>query len=146
MKTLNFFSFFIFVFCIAVCQPVFAVTPSSQAGANKENSQLIHPASGIATAPMTKKALRKAKRKAKWEKRIQTFTSTMTAMFPAVDFSDPTKKWLWYAIFAFGISIALTILGNIIGGSPGLFYSLAGIAGLVGLVCLVIWAVKEFGL
>ena len=53
-----------------------------------------------------------------------------------IDLSDPVTKWLWFAL---GFAIASVFLSIFFGGLlAGLAWSAAGI-------CLIIWALKYFG-
>ena len=53
-----------------------------------------------------------------------------------IDLSDPITKWLWFAL---GFAIASVFLSIFFGGLlAGLAWSAAG-------VCLIIWALKYFG-
>jgi hypothetical protein len=84
---------------------------------------------------------------------------------PGVDFSDPVKKWLWYALTGWVASIVLSIVAVVVGvgsvasvtttttgaavstglGISGILWLLAGVLSLAASVCFVIWLVKKFG-
>ncbi|MCC6413939.1 MAG: hypothetical protein IT270_19985 [Saprospiraceae bacterium] len=69
-----------------------------------------------------------AKKMAKMEKKIKKQAE-------AIDFSHPTDKWLWYAIFGFGAAIIVGIF----------FWELASVLALLALICLIVWLVKKSG-
>ena len=76
---------------------------------------------------------------------------------PGVDFSDPVKKWLWYALFSWLGGILLYIISAIVGvgsvtagattglGLAGILGLIGGILSLAGTVFFVIWLIKKFG-
>jgi hypothetical protein len=80
---------------------------------------------------------------------------------PGVDFSDPVKKWLWYALTAWAAGILLYIIATVVGvgsvasattgavstglGISGILWLIGGLLSLAGTICFVIWLVKKFG-
>ena len=69
-----------------------------------------------------------AKKMTKLEKKLKKVQAQ-------VDFSHPTDKWLWYAIFGFGAAILLGIF----------FWELGSILAFLALVCFIVWLVKKSG-
>jgi hypothetical protein len=69
-----------------------------------------------------------AKKMAKLEKKIKK-------QAVQIDFSHPTDKWLWYAIFGFGAAIIVGIF----------FWELGSVLAFLALVCLIVWLVKKSG-
>lgn len=69
-----------------------------------------------------------AKKMAKFEKKIKK-------QAVQIDFSHPTDKWLWYAIFGFGAAILVGIF----------FLELGSVLAFLALVCLIVWLVKKSG-
>jgi hypothetical protein len=92
---------------------------------------------------LRKKTLREQRRLRQLEERIAKKGMD-------VDFSDPVRKWLWFAIFGWGLGLAIlaTILLLIFFGSAvimsyGLALLIAGrISIFLGSVCFIIWVVK----
>jgi hypothetical protein len=81
---------------------------------------------------------------------------------PGVDFSDPVKKWLWYALSGWAAGILLYIIATVVGvgsvasatttgavstgfGISGILWLVGGLLSLAGTICFVIWLVKKFG-
>ena len=84
---------------------------------------------------------------------------------PGVDFKDPVKKWLWFAVFSYLAALVCYILtivlavgsvasvgtgGSVAAASTGL--GVAGIFSILGLILgiaatafFIIWLVKKFG-
>ncbi len=62
------------------------------------------------------------------------------------DLKDSVQKWLWYALIAWGIGVALYLGGFIwalVGGSLfWIFYSIGYLATLAGSVFFIVWLIK----
>jgi hypothetical protein len=106
------------------------------------------PITAVESKTLTKaetKAIQKLERKeVRQQKRIAMVQKMMGKNMAkkAIDFQDPVNKWLWFAIFGFGIAIVLSILVS--AGGWGLWW-LAYLAGIFGTVAFVIWLLKKFG-
>ena len=136
MKSFRLLSFLVFVTIFALAPQAHAINPADRAPLQE----------AVSHHQLTKKEQRQQKR---LEKRLKKMEKK------GVDFSDPVNKWLWYAIFAWGASVVLSILLSILfratllgGGGFGLYYLLwvlTGLLGLAGGISFVIWLIKKFG-
>ncbi len=122
---------------------IFVLAPQTQAINPADRAPLQE---AVSHHQLTKKEQRQQKR---LEKRLKKMEKK------GVDFDDPVDKWLWYAIFAGGAAIVLSILIPVLfsatlitEGGFGLYYLLwllTSLLGLAGAVSFVIWLVKKFG-
>ena len=123
MKNLNILSLLVIVALLFAVQPASAVVTV----VNKE------------TTSISKKELKKQERMEKMMDKIQKKMDKMDAK-KGVDTSDPVKKWLWFAIFAWIAAIVLYILGWFI---PFVWY-LGYLASAAGTIFFIIWLLKLF--
>jgi hypothetical protein len=91
-----------------------------------------------------------SKKDLKTQKRLERMQKKMTKKGMDVDFSDPVQKWLWFAIFGWGIGIVLTILASVLftatlgggWGAAAILWLVAYLAYLFGSISFIIWLVK----
>lgn len=122
MKNLNILSLLVIFALLLSAQPASAVVAV-------QNGQ-------ETTATISKKELKKQERLEKVMTKVQKKMDKLEKK--GVDFSDPTNKWLWFAIFAWVAAIALYIIGYFV---PFVWW-LGYLAGLAGSVFFVIWLLK----
>lgn len=152
MRSRNFTPYLLLCLFVMLSQFSFAALPN-KALINNEGINAIEVEANTTAVPtkaLTKKQVRKqakkAKKEARFEKRIAKFQKKMAA----IDFNDPVKKWMWFAIFAGGAAIALSIIwrasitGGGLGTGIGILSTLSWVLWLAATVFLVIWLVKMF--
>jgi hypothetical protein len=94
------------------------------------------------------------KKEFKLQKRMSRFETLMNKM--GVDFKDPVKKWLWFAVLGWAAGLVLyiiavaTAVGTVSTGT-GAGLGISAILGILGWACFlfggisfVIWLVKKF--
>jgi len=93
----------------------------------------------------SQKSDRLIKKLEKYKERFQRITAKKNLKNgeAGVDFEDPVDKWMWFWIFGWGASIAISILAGILG--IGFLGFIGYAAGLFGTVSLIIWIIKKFG-
>lgn len=122
MKNLNMLSLLVIFALLFAAQPASAVVTVQ----NGEST------TGVISKKELKKQERLEKAITKAEKKLDKLEKK------GVDFSDPVKKWLWFAIFAWAAAIVLYILGYFV---PFIWW-LGYLAGLAGTIFFVIWLLK----
>ena len=60
--------------------------------------------------------------------------------------SDPTDKWVWYAIFAGGAAILFWIIATAISGGGSTFFWIMGtLCAIAGTAAVIYWLVLKYG-